>query len=191
MSVVTLSLRIDQKIAWKWWVVMLPAFAVDLVVLVLDVLSIPVLIMRFKSNEDLDPNERILLGPEIMATINSILFIIAQVTLVLRLDHFWNTSFAMALLPYFIYALKDVYMPLYLVKKKQVELRDALYSIFSIIIPITILLCCLKYDGVLKWSWGATFIVIWIYFGAMLVHDLFLVCTLRNIPVELARKDNV
>ena len=169
MSVVTLSLRIDQKIAWKWWVVMLPAFAVDLVVLVLDVLSIPVLIMRFKS----------------------ILFIIAQVTLVLRLDHFWNTSFAMALLPYFIYALKDVYMPLYLVKKKQVELRDALYSIFSIIIPITILLCCLKYDGVLKWSWGATFIVIWIYFGAMLVHDLFLVCTLRNIPVELARKDNV
>lgn len=182
-GVVTLTLRVDAKIAWKWWVVMLPAFVVDAAVLVIDVLSIPALVMRHKSNEDLSPEEQVLLFPSIMSCINSILFIAAQVTLVLRLDHIWNTTFTIALLPYYIYSLKNIYMPIYMIRKGMMTIGEGIEDILSLMVPITVFLCCLKFDGKIAWSWGATFIAYWIYFGVLAVHDLFLIFTVGRVLV--------
>lgn len=182
-QVVTLTLRIDAIIAWKWWVVMLPAFVVDAAVLVIDVLSIPALVMRYKSNEDLSPEEQVLLFPSIMSCINSILFIAAQVTLVLRLDHIWNTTFTVALLPYYIYSLKNIYMPIYMIRQGVTTIGEGIEDILSLMVPITVFLCCLKFDGKIAWSWGATFIAYWIYFGVLAVRDLFVIFTVGRVLV--------
>ena len=183
-GVVTLTLRIDGKIAWKWWVVMLPAFVVDAAILILDVISIPVFIRRHKNNSDLPPEEQVLLFPSIMSSINSILWIAAQVTLVLRLDHIWNTTFTVALIPYFIYSLQNIYMPLYMLCRKSFAFAEEVNYMMSLIIAITIFLCCLKVDGIISWSWGMTFIACWIYYGVQAVIDLFMMCISRGARVQ-------
>ena len=162
---------------------MLPAFVVDAAVLVIDVLSIPALVMRYKSNEDLSPEEQVLLFPSIMSCINSILFIAAQVTLVLRLDHIWNTTFTVALLPYYIYSLKNIYMPIYMIRQGVMTIGEGIEDILSLMVPITVFLCCLKFDGKIVWSWGATFIAYWIYFGVLAVRDLFVIFTVGRVLV--------
>ena len=55
--------------------------------------------------------------------------------------------------------------------------------IMEFVYPVTIFLCCLKYDQLIHVGWGVTFIVIWIVLGLSLLRDLVMTCLARSAGV--------
>ena len=100
-----------------WWGASLPLLIVNIPMLIIDVLSIIAVVNRSRQDRDLPPEERIPALPTILDCVNNILLIIAMYMLVLRLDHALKTSLTVALIPYFIYSLKHLYMPFILYRQ--------------------------------------------------------------------------
>ena len=182
-SVVLLGLRIDNYIQWSWWVVTLPLIILDLFLLVLYVKSIPSIFKRKQEERDLPPEERIPITPQLLSVLNSILLIVAQFCLLLRLDHVWNVTMTVSLIPYYIYSLHFIYMPYVLYREKLISGSEAVDMIMDFVYPVTIFLCCLKYDQLIHVGWGVTFIVIWIVLGLSLLRDLVMTCLARSAGV--------
>lgn len=128
--------------------------------------------------------------PQLLSVLNSILFIVAQFCLLFRLDHVWNVTMTVSLIPYYIYSLHFLYMPLYLYRQKMMTGSEALDMIMEFVYPITIFLCCLKYDQIINVGWGVTFIAIWIVLGVSLLRDIILTSLARSAGVtEEVRND--
>lgn len=67
---------------------------------------------------------------------------------------------------------------------------EALDMIMEFVYPITIFLCCLKYDQIINVGWGITFIAIWIVLGVSLLRDIILTSLARSAGVtEEVRND--
>ena len=181
--VVLLGLRIDNYNHWPWWVVTLPLLILDLILLVLYVKSIPSIFKRKQEEKDLPQEERIPITPQILSVFNSILFIVAQFCLLLRLDHVWNVTLTVSLIPYYLYSIHFIYMPFVLYREKLITGSDAFDMFMDFKYPVTIFLCCLKYDQYIHVGWGVTFIVIWIILGLTLLRDLFMTCLARSAGV--------
>lgn len=168
----------------------MPLIIFDLLLLVLDIQSIPSILKRRNEEKDLPPEERIPMIPQLLSVLNSILFIVAQFCLLFRLDHVWNVTMTVSLIPYYIYSLHFLYMPLYLYRQKMMTGSEALDMIMEFVYPITIFLCCLKYDQIINVGWGVTFIAIWIVLGVSLLRDIILTSLARSAGVtEEVRND--
>lgn len=152
---------------------MIPAYIVDAFILFMDFLSLPSLYAKHKYNKDLDKQDRVPIYPDILELLNSVLLIVAQVTYPLRLDSILKCSYTMALLPLFLYGFKCLYMPIIYYKLKEIDFNTMLSDISSIITYLTVLLVCMKVDGIINWKWSSTFIFIWFYFGFLILKDCF------------------
>ena len=152
---------------------MIPAYIVDAFILFMDFLSLPSLYAKHKYNKDLDKEDRVSIYPDILELLNSVLLIIAQVTYPLRLDSILKCSYTIALLPFFLYGLKCFYMPIIYYKLKEIDLSTMISDISSIITYLTVLLVSMKVDGIIDWKWSTTFILIWFYFGFLILKDCF------------------
>ena len=179
-------MRIDNWIRWPWWTVMIPAFIVDAFLLFIYVSSIPIFIKKSRENKSLDYDERLPLLPAILDRLNGILFIIAQVCLILRLDHIWNVYLTVSLIPYFVYALQNLYMPFVLWHYKLVPENGSTYSISTLVVAITVFLVAAKHDGIINWSWELTFIFVWVYYGIRILASICIVRSLKRQAVWMA-----
>ena len=166
-----------------WWVASLPLLIVNIPMLIIDVLSISAVVNRSRQDRDLPPEERIPALPTILDCVNNILLIIAMYMLVLRLDHALKTSLTVALIPYFIYSLKHLYMPFILYRQGFLTRVEAVDMGLSIIYSVTIFLCCLKADGISHIKWETTFIFIWIFLAYEFIQELVMCRMASNIPV--------
>ena len=179
-------MRIDNWIRWPWWTVMIPAFIVDAFLLFIYVSSIPIFIKKSRENKSLDYDERLPLLPNILDSLNGILFIIAQVCLILRLDHIWNVYLTVSLIPYFVYALQNLYMPFVLWHYRLVPEDGSTYSISTLVVAITVFLVAAKHDGIINWSWELTFIFVWVYYGIRILASICVVRSLKRQAVWMA-----
>lgn len=166
-----------------WWGASLPLLIVNIPMLIIDVLSIIAVVNRSRQDRDLPPEERIPAFPTILDCVNNILLIIAMYMLVLRLDHALKTSLTVALIPYFIYSLKHLYMPFILYRQGFLTRVEAVDMGLSIIYSVTIFLCCLKADGISHIKWETTFIFIWIFLAYEFIQELVMCKMASNIPV--------
>ena len=55
-----------------------------------------------------------------------------------------------------------------------VTILQAVFSIVSLITPLTILFCAMVYDGIVDWSYTQAFIPLWIYFICIAIRDVCL-----------------
>ena len=166
-----------------WWVASLPLLIVNIPIAVMNVMSIIAVVNRSKQDNDLPPEERIPFLPTVLDCVNNILLIIAEFMLVLRLDHALKTSLTVALIPYFIYSLKHLYMPFILYTHGFLSRAEAVDMGLSIIYAVTILLCCLKLDGLSSIQWQTTFIFIWLFLAYEFVQEIVMCRLAANIPV--------
>lgn len=165
---------------------MIPAYIVEAVIMFMDFASIPGLVAKQKYNKSLDKENRVPIYPDIIEMINSLLLIISSVTYALRLDGIIRCSYVMSLLPFFIYSLKNLYMPIIYHKLRLIDFKTMIDDMCSIIYYLTVLLLCMKVDDTLKWSWGSTFIFIWIYFAYNFLKTVFVLYFARaNAGVRL------
>ena len=168
-----------------WWAASLPLLIADIPLVVIDVISIIAMIKRSRQDRDLPPDERSPALPTILDCVNSILFVVATYMLVLRLDHALKTSLTVALIPYFIYSLKHLYMPFILYRQSLISRADAVNMGLSIIYSVTILLCCLKVDGISEIKWQNTFIFIWLFLAYEFIQELVLCLMASSIRVSV------
>ena len=184
-NVVTLCMRIDEWITWPWWVVMLPAFIVDAFLLYMCIGTFPILFAKMKENKTLDEQERLPITYPLLMNINVIIFVVAQVCFVLCLDRVWKVNFTTALIPYFIYALKYLYMPFLNSYEGQNKLQDFFNEFSNVIVALTVYLVAAKHDGIITWDWELTFLFVWIYYGLQIVVVQCMRCGLQATRTEV------
>ena len=178
-------MRIDEWITWPWWVVMLPAFIVDAFLLYMCIGTFPILFAKMKENKTLDEQERLPITYPLLMNINVIIFVVAQVCFVLCLDRVWKVNFTTALIPYFIYALKYLYMPFLNSYEGQNKLQDFFNEFSNVIVALTVYLVAAKHDGIITWDWELTFLFVWIYYGLQIVVVQCMRCGLQATRTEV------
>lgn len=152
---------------------MLPLFIYDVLGLIATIISIPSIIERYRDNNFSKERYYISGFREVIESIATLLSIVSHFTFIFRLDGILKCSYTVSLIPFFLYGLKNLVLPFIHFKEHKISKSDMISDICSIVYYVTVLFICLKVDGIIQWKWGATFIILWIYYGISIIKDIF------------------
>ncbi|KAK8812207.1 hypothetical protein WA158_007441 [Blastocystis sp. Blastoise] len=180
---ITLGLQLDGTIQWLYTCVFIPIYLLDIPVILICFYSIYTLfvyLFTYKKrknqdselDEDSDPIQDIL--SSLFQSVSTLFYVIATITVCLSLDfHYFNLT--LSLIPLFIGYLLGLMSTIIDAIFSRISWSDALSSLPSVIVIVTILLSSLVYDQIATFSYFHAFIPIWVFFAIkyLLTLNLF------------------